>query len=79
MKCNARNPRVFGSVLHGTDTEDSDLDILVDTIPGITDFFDLGGLQYELEDNLGVHVDLLTPGDLSKKFRDKVVAEAEII
>jgi predicted nucleotidyltransferase len=39
--------------------------------------FDLGGLQDELESLLGLHVDLLTPGDLPPKFRAKVLAEAQ--
>ncbi|MGE5622464.1 MAG: nucleotidyltransferase family protein [Bacillota bacterium] len=69
------NPRVFGSVLHGHDDENSDLDLLVDPLPGAT-LFDLGGLQAELEELLGVSVDLLPPGDLPAKFRDKVIAEA---
>ena len=69
------NPRVFGSVLHGTDRDGSDLDLLVDTLPGAT-LFDLGGLQEELQDILGVPVDLLTPGDLPPGFRDQVLAEA---
>ncbi len=72
------NPRVFGSVLHGDDNESSDLDLLVDPLPGTT-LFDLGGLQVELEELLGVRVDLLTPGDLSPKFRDQVLAEASPI
>lgn len=70
------NPRIFGSVLHGTDQDGSDLDLLVDALPGAT-LFDLGGLQDELESLLGVHVDLLTPSDLPPKFRAKVLAEAE--
>ena len=69
------NPRVFGSVLHGHDREGSDLDLLVDPLPDAT-LFDLGGLQVELEDLLGVPVDLRTPGDLPSKFREKVLAEA---
>ena len=56
----AANPRVFGSVLRGTDREGSDLDLLVDALPQTT-LFDLGGLQDELETLLGVRVDLLTP------------------
>ena len=72
----ASNPRIFGSVLHGADNEGSDLDLLVDVLPGAT-LFDLGGLQAELEELLGVHVDLLTPGDLPSKLRDRVLAEAE--
>lgn len=70
------NPRIFGSVLHGTDQDGSDLDLLVDALPGAT-LFDLGGLQVELESMLGVHVDLLTPADLPPKFRAKVLAEAQ--
>jgi uncharacterized protein len=69
------NPRVFGSVVHGTDQDGSDLDLLVDALPGAT-LFDLGGLQAELELLLGVSVDLVTPGDLPLKFRQRVLAEA---
>jgi predicted nucleotidyltransferase len=69
------NPRVFGSIVHGNDTDDSDLDLLVDTLPGTT-LFDLGGLQIELESLLGVSVDVVTPGDLPLKFRAQVLAEA---
>jgi predicted nucleotidyltransferase len=71
----AANPRVFGSVAHGTDQEGSDLDLIVDALPGAT-LFDLGGLQMELEELLGVSVDLLTPGDLPLKFREQILAEA---
>ncbi|MCP5369038.1 MAG: nucleotidyltransferase family protein [Hyphomicrobiales bacterium] len=71
----AVNPRVFGSVVHGTDRDGSDLDILVDPLPGAT-LFDLGGLHADLEDLLGVPVDLLTPGDLPAKVRARVLGEA---
>ncbi|MBO9329291.1 nucleotidyltransferase [Achromobacter xylosoxidans] len=70
------NPRVFGSVLHGTDREGSDIDLLVDALPEAT-LFDLGGLQEELESLLGIHVDLRTPGDLPPKVRAKVLAQAQ--
>ena len=70
-----RNPRVFGSVLHGTDKDGSDLDLLVDPQPGTT-LFDLGGLQVELEEMLGVPVDVVTPGDLPARIRAQVIAEA---
>ncbi|MHB8348306.1 MAG: nucleotidyltransferase family protein [Acidiferrobacterales bacterium] len=70
------NLRIFGSVLRGTDQDGSDLDLLVDALPGAT-LFDLGGLQVELESLLGIHVDLLTPADLPPKFRAKVLAEAQ--
>lgn len=74
-RCRTANPRIFGSVLHGTDEDGSDLDLLVDALPGAT-LFDLGALQVELEELLGVSVDLLTPGDLPPKVRDQVLAEA---
>lgn len=70
------NPRIFGSLVHGTDQEGSDIDLLVDALPGAT-LFDLGGLQDELESLLGVHVDLVTPADLPAKFRARVLAEAQ--
>ncbi len=72
----AANPRLFGSVLHGTDTEGSDLDLLVDALPGAT-LFDLGALQVELEALLGVRVDVLTPADLPPSFRSQVLAQAQ--
>jgi uncharacterized protein len=71
----AANPRVFGSALHGDDREGSDLDLLVDALPGAT-LFDLGALQAELEQLLGVRVDVLTPADLPTTFRAQVLAEA---
>ena len=72
------NPRVFGSAAHGADEEGSDLNILVDALPGAT-LFDLGALQAELEDLLGVPVDLLTPGDLPPKLRKAILADAQPI
>jgi predicted nucleotidyltransferase len=74
----AANPRVFGSALFGADEDGGDLDVLVDALPGAT-LFDLGGLQAELEDLLGVPVDLLTPGDLPPKLRQKILADAQPI
>jgi len=74
----AVNPRVFGSVLHGTDRDGSDLDLLVDALPGAT-LLDLGDLEDALKSLLGVDVDLLTPGDLPPRFRAKVLADAQPI
>lgn len=72
------NPRIFGSVLHGTDRDGSDLDLLVDALPGAT-LIDLGGLQDELGSLLGIPVDVRTPSDLPPTFRAKVLAEAQPI
>ena len=71
----ARNARVFGSVLHGGDTESSDLDILIDPTPETT-LFDIGAIRHELHKLLGVPVDVLTPNALPDKFRAAVLAEA---
>lgn len=71
----AINPRVFGSMAAGRYSPESDLDLLVDALPGAT-LLDLGALQIELEALLGVKVDLLTPADLPPAFREQVLAEA---
>lgn len=75
LRHRSSNPRVFGSIIHGTDTETSDLDLLVDPLPGVT-LFDLGAIQIELETRLGISVDVLTPKDLPVKFRDQILGEA---
>lgn len=71
----AHNPRVFGSVVHGSDTESSDLDLLVDPTPEMT-LFDIGAIRHELIQLLGITVDVLTPNALPDKFRSAVLAEA---
>jgi predicted nucleotidyltransferase len=71
----ARNARVFGSVVHGDDTEDSDLDILIDPTPETT-LLDIGAIRHELRNLLGTPVDVLTPKALPDKFRAAVLAEA---
>ena len=69
------NPRVFGYALREDDGDGSDLDLLVDPLPGTT-LFDLGGLQDELQELLGVPVDVLTLEDLPAKLRDTVAHQA---
>lgn len=71
----ARNARVFGSVLHGQDTEGSDLDLLIDPTPETT-LMDVGAIRHELAQLLGVPVDVLTPKALPEHFRHTVLAEA---
>jgi len=71
----ASNARVFGSVLHGQDTESSDLDILVDPTPETT-LLDIGAISHKLGKLLGVRVDVLTPNALPDSFRATVLAEA---
>ena len=71
----ALNPRVFGSVLSGQDTENSDLDILIDPTPSTT-LMDIAAIQVKLENLLHVSVDVLTPNTLPEKFRNSVLAQA---
>jgi uncharacterized protein len=69
------NPRVFGSVLRGEDTKDSDLDILVDPTPRAS-LLAMERLQAQLANVAGVKIDLRTPEEIHPKFRAKVLAEA---
>ena len=70
--------RVFGSVVRGTDTEGSDLDLLVEPT-GQTTLLDIGKIQFELSELLGIDVDVLTPGALPAILRKKVLAEAQAV
>ncbi len=70
-----RSVRLFGSVARGTDTQESDLDLLVEFEPG-RDLFDLIELKSELEDLSGRSVDVVTEKSLSHHIREKVLREA---
>ena len=72
------NVRVFGSVVRGNDTEDSDLDLLVDPTSQTT-MMDISKIQWELGQLLAVAVDVLTPKALPGKFRAQVLAEAQAV
>ncbi|HUB64250.1 MAG TPA: nucleotidyltransferase domain-containing protein [Methylocella sp.] len=72
------NPRVFGSALHGDDTEDSDLDLLIDPGQGLG-LLGVAKIALAIEEITKVRVDVRTPGDLSESFRAKVMAEARPI
>jgi predicted nucleotidyltransferase len=69
------NPRVFGSVLHGEDQEDSDLDILVDPAPRAS-LLAMERLQSRIALATGIKIDLRTPEEIHLKFREKVLSEA---
>jgi hypothetical protein len=70
-----RRPRVFGSAARGTDTVRSDLDLLVDAGRGVS-LLDLARAQRELQELLGVRVDLVTREDLPDAWREVALAEA---
>jgi uncharacterized protein len=75
-----RRLAIFGSALREDFTPDSDVDVLVDFEPGhAPGFFRLFDMEEELSGLLdGRKVDLRTPEDLSRYFRDRVVAQAEV-
>lgn len=71
----AGNVRVFGSVGRGEQNTSSDLDLLVDMAEGRS-LFDLIALSNDLEESLGVEVDVVTEASLSPYMRDRVLGEA---
>lgn len=71
----ARNVRVFGSAARGETTPDSDVDMLVEWEPGRS-LLDHVALMQDLEDLLGVKVDVVTSDALHRYIRDEVLAEA---
>lgn len=74
------NPRVFGSVARGDDTEDSDLDILVDDPEGRRlNLFALGGMNHDISALIGRPVDVVASADLPSGIRDRAYAEAVLL
>ena len=74
-----RKMSLFGSALRGELRPDSDIDLLVEFekshVPGL---ITLAGMEIELTEMLGRKVDLRTPRDLNRHFRDEVVREAKV-
>lgn len=75
-----RRLSLFGSVLKGTDRPDSDIDLLVEFAPGaVPGFLGMSAIEAELSELMdGRQVDLRTPRELSRYFREEVMREAEV-
>ncbi len=75
-----RRLSLFGSALKGTARPDSDIDLLVEFQPKAKpSLLDLANIEQELSALLGGRpIDLRTPEDLSRYFRDEVVREAQV-
>ncbi len=75
-KHGARNVRVFGSVARGEADEQSDIDLLVDTMEQTSPWFPVGLIQ-DLEDLLGRKVDIVTEGGIYWLLRRRILKEAK--
>jgi hypothetical protein len=74
-----RRLSLFGSVLREDFRPDSDIDVLVEFEPGVkVGLIRLAGIELELSELFGRKVDLRTPADLSRYFRQDVLAVAEV-
>ena len=76
-KYHVRKLSIFGSTVHGDARPESDLDVLVEFVPGHVLGFAFARLERELSAIFERRVDLRTPNDLSQYFRDNVVREAQ--
>ena len=68
---------MFGSVARGEETENSDIDFLIDyDLKKVSSWF-LGGLLMDLQDLFGCKVDIVTEQGLSRLIKGRVLAEAK--
>ena len=74
-----RKLALFGSVLRDDFEKDSDVDVLVELDPeGHVGLFEMARMERELSELVGRSVDLRTPQELSRYFRQRVLDEAEV-
>ena len=74
-KYGLKNLRVFGSIARGEDDEKSDVDLLVEFSPGFT-LFRYAALIREMEEALGLKVDIVSQNKIKIRYRDAVLEEA---
>jgi uncharacterized protein len=74
-----RRLALFGSILRDDFRPQSDVDVLVEFEPGARTGFAFFAMQRELSEMLGRRVDMNTPNELSRYYRDEVLREAEAL
>ena len=74
-KYGAKNVRVFGSMARGEESPDSDLDIIVEMDEG-SSLLDIIAIKQDIEDLLGLKVDIVTEASISPYIRETVLKEA---
>ena len=74
----AQRLRIFGSVARGEDHEGSDIDLLID-MPAGTSLLQIVGLQHDIEDALGMRIDLCTERELHPSLRRRILSEARAL
>jgi predicted nucleotidyltransferase len=78
LRNHIRQLALFGSVLRDDFLPESDVDVIVEFESGHVPGLDFFAMQDELSRILGRNVDLNTPGFLSREFRDRILADAEV-
>src|SRR5881392_2080384 len=73
-----RQMGVFGSYVHGSQRQDSDLDVLVD-LDDAVGLLDLVGLKQDLSDALGIEVDLVTKDGLKRRIGQRILSEVVML
>jgi predicted nucleotidyltransferase len=77
-KYGVKKASLFGSIVKGESTEDSDIDILVE-MPETATLLELAALKIELEEILKKNVDVLTYDSLHHLLKDKILHEHEAV
>jgi predicted nucleotidyltransferase len=76
----AQRLSLFGSIMRDDFTSESDVDMLVEFLPQTRiGLIGMANMEADLSQAIGRRVDLRTPGDLSRYFRDEVVSHARLL
>lgn len=77
-KYRVKRAALFGSIVRGESTGESDIDLLVE-FEGRRSLLDLAGLKLELQELLGRRVDVITYRSLHPLLKEKILSEQEVI